>query len=253
MQIKTPAKLNIFLKIVGLRGNYHELISRFIRYDALYDTITFVPAECDRFTIEGVEIPREQNILYKAFVALNRHTGNPKIIDFFYHHKVVIEKKIPMGAGLGGGSSNAAGFLKLVNEVLSLKLTTNELATIGAELGADVPFFIYDYPAANVSGIGEVIEPFEDDIPQIELKLISIHCDTAAVYKNYRQKFMHQFEIGFAQQLSQQTSHQILATIAPMKANDLYASAVDLCKELQPFSNDYFLSGSGSTLFRSKE
>jgi 4-diphosphocytidyl-2-C-methyl-D-erythritol kinase len=143
--------------------------------------------------------------------------------------------------------------LKLVNEVLALKLTTEELAAIGAELGADVPFFIYGYPAANVSGIGEVIEPFEDDIPQIELKLMPFHCDTAKVYANYRQKFMENFEIGFAQQLKKQTSRQILATIAPMKANDLYASAIDLCPKLKPFSKEYFLSGSGSTLFRSKE
>ena len=253
MQIRTPAKLNIFLKIVGTRDNYHELISRFIRYDKLYDTIRFVPGSFERFTIEGVDIPREQNILYKTFIELNRYTENPKIIDFFYQHKVVIDKRIPMGAGLGGGSSNAAGFMKLLNKILNLRLSLNEMATIGAKLGADVPFFIYGYNSANVSGIGEVIEPFEDEIPDLTLKLLPIHCDTAQVYKRYREQFMEHFEIGFARQLMKQTSKEILATITPVKANDLYLPAIDLCPELGKYKEKYYLSGSGSTLFRSQE
>ncbi len=253
MQIRTPAKLNVFLKIIGTRGDYHELISRFIRYDELYDTITFVPGSFERFTIEGVDIPRERNILYKAFVELNRYTENPKIIDFFYHHKVVIEKRIPMGAGLGGGSSNAAGFIKLLNKILNLRLSQEEMAKIGARLGADVPFFIYGYKSANVSGIGEVIEPFEDEIPPLELKLLPIHCDTAKVYGRYREKFMEGFEIGLAKRLMKQTSREILDTIAPTKANDLYLPAIDLCPDLGRYKDEYFLSGSGSTLFRSQK
>ncbi len=254
MQAKAPAKLNIFLKITGFRGSYHEILSRFIRYEELFDEIAFVPGKYERFEIEGTPgIPREQNIIYKAFCALNAATGNPKIIDFFFSHKVHITKRIPQGAGLGGGSSDAATFLTLANRHIGLGLSTDELARIGAQIGADVPFFIYGYEAANVRGIGEVIEPFIDDIPPIELKLLPIHCDTAAVYTNWRKKFADTLHIGLAEHLAQMTSRQILSTIAPIKANDLYVSAIDLCPDLEKYREIWFLSGSGSTIFRSED
>ena len=254
MHAKAPAKLNIFLKITGFRGSYHEIVSRFIRYEELYDEIAFVPGRYERFEIEGTpDIPREKNIIYKAFCALNAATGNPKIIDFFFSHKVHVTKRIPQGAGLGGGSSDAAAFLKLANEHIGLGLSPKELAAIGAQIGADVPFFIYGFEAANVRGIGEIIEPFADDIPPIEPRLLSIHCDTAAVYANWRKKFADTLHIGLAEHLAQMTSRRILSTIAPYEANDLYASAADLCPELKKYQESWFLSGSGSTIFRSRD
>ena len=254
MRAKAPAKLNIFLKITGFRGSYHEIVSRFIRYEELYDEIAFVPGSYERFEIEGTpEIPREQNIIYKAFCALNKATGNPKIIDFFFLHKVQITKRIPQGAGLGGGSSDAATFLLLANKHIGLRLSQDVLAAIGAEVGADVPFFIYGYEAANVRGIGEIIEPFADDIPPIALQLLPIHCDTAAVYSNWRKKYADTLHIGLAERLARMTSRQILSTIAPSEANDLYVSAADLCPKLRSYQESWYLSGSGSTIFRSRD
>jgi len=253
MKTKAYAKINIFLKIVGLRDNYHEIVSRFIKYYDLFDEIEFVEGSFDRFEIEGTpNIKREENIIYKAFAALNYYTQNPKIIDFFFSHKVVIKKNIPQGAGLGGGSSDAAAFMKLCNQIIGLNLSIRELARIGAKIGADVPFFIYDFSSANVSGIGEIIEKFEEDIPQIQLKFIDSHCDTSKVYKNYRQKHMKVFEIDLANRLKNLPSKEILNKISPIKANDLYLSAIDLCPKLKKYKNEWFLSGSGSTIFRLK-
>jgi len=253
MRIKSYAKVNIFLKIVGIRDNYHELISRFVRLETLFDVIEFVPGNFDKFTIDGFDnLKREENLIYKAFIELNKYTQNPEILDFFYSHKVVVKKNIPTGAGLGGGSSNAAAFMKLCNEVIDLRLSLKQLAQIGAKIGADVPFFIYDETSANVSGIGEIIEKFEEDVPKLELKFIDVHCDTAKVYQNFRKKFMRVFEIELANRLKELPTIEILNKITPLKANDLYESATSLCPKLKPYKKDWFLSGSGSTLFRFK-
>ena len=251
MKTKAFAKINIFLKIVGLRGDYHELISRFVKLKDLYDEIEFAPGKFERFTIEGTpNIKREENIIYKTFAALNYHTQNPKIIDFFFSHKVVIKKNIPMGAGLGGGSSDAAAFMKLCNDIIGLNLSIKEMAQIGAKIGADVPFFIFDYESANVSGIGEVIEKYEEELPKFDIKFVDEHCDTAKVYKNYREKFMKVFDIELALKLKNLPTKEILNTITPLNANDLYQSAIELCPKLKKYKSEWFLSGSGSTVFR---
>ncbi|WP_187647878.1 4-(cytidine 5'-diphospho)-2-C-methyl-D-erythritol kinase [Nitrosophilus labii] len=254
MKTKAHAKVNIFLKIVGTRGDYHELISRFVKIKELYDVIEFIPGNFEKFTIEGCEgIKREENLIYKAFIKLNEYTQNPAIIEFFYYHKVVVKKRIPQGGGLGGGSSDAAAFMKLCNDVIDLRLSIKRLSEIGATIGADIPFFIYDYESANVSGVGEIIEKFEEEVPDIELKFIDERCDTARVYKNYREKFMKIFEIELSNELKNLPSYKILTKISPLKANDLYKSAIDLCPKLDSFKDRWFLSGSGSTLFKLKE
>jgi len=168
--IKAHAKVNIFLKITGYKDGYHTLLSRFMRVDDLYDNIKFVPCMCETFTIEGCKgVPLESNTIYKAYKALNDYTGDLDILNFFYKHKVVVTKRIPSQAGLGGGSSDAAAFMRLVKEVCNLMLSTEELARIGGTIGADVPFFIYNYPSANVSGFGEIVEPFYEEPLQLDL------------------------------------------------------------------------------------
>ena len=246
--MRAVAKINVFLKIVSRRSNYHELISRFIRYEELYDEIYLEEAE--EFDIVGIDIDKQSNTIYKAYQALQAVA--PEIKDFMQNRRVRIIKRIPEGAGLGGGSSNAATFLLLLNQEAGLHLDTPTLAKVGLQVGADVPFFIYGYKAANVKGIGEIIEPFEDDIPALEIKLMHIHCNTAKVYQNFRKHFQLS-DKNQAQQLTKMTSKEILSTLLPLQANDLYKSAMALCPSLAPFANRWYLSGSGSTLFRSKE
>lgn len=126
--------------------------SAYICAEDLYDTISFVPCKCDTFTIEGCDgIPLESNTIYKAFHTLNDFTNELDILDFFHLHKVVVTKRIPSSAGLGGGSSDAAAFLRLVKEVCNLILSNDELAKIGSDIGPDVPFFIYNYPSDDYS------------------------------------------------------------------------------------------------------
>ena len=121
MTKKAHAKINTFLKITGHQNGYHTLLSRFVKVPHLYDTISFVPKKCETFIIQGCgDVPVEVNTIYKSFVAMKNELNIDT--DFFKHHKVVVEKNIPSGAGLGGGSSDAAAFMRLFNEISCIML-----------------------------------------------------------------------------------------------------------------------------------
>jgi 4-diphosphocytidyl-2-C-methyl-D-erythritol kinase len=250
---KAHAKVNIFLKITGHKDGYHTLLSRFVRVDDLYDTITFEPALCRSFTIEGCDgVPLESNTIYKAYKALNHHTGDLDILNFFYTHKVVVTKHIPSQAGLGGGSSDAAAFMLLVKEVCKLSLSIEELAKIGSTIGADLPFFIYNYPSANVSGFGEVVEAFEEAPLSLELYTPDIGCDTTVVYKTFKKHLLDDISLCSFVGWDRLDSRTILEMIAdPIILNDLYAASLIAYPQLEDVARDgWFFSGSGSTYFK---
>ena len=253
--IKAHAKVNIFLKITGHKEGYHTLFSRFVRVEDLYDTIEFIPCDCETFTLEGCEdIPLMSNTIYKAYKALNDHTGDLDILNFFYRHKVLVTKRIPSQAGLGGGSSDAAAFMRLVKEVCRLMISTEELAKIGSTIGADLPFFIYDYPSANVSGFGEIVEPFEEVPPALELYTPDIGCDTAVVYKTFKEHLLDDITLCSFLGWEKLDSKTLLELINdPIILNDLYNAALIAYPELKQYAKaGWFFSGSGSTFFRQK-
>ncbi len=254
--IKAHAKINIFLKITGHKEGYHTLLSRFVRIDDLYDTIEFVPCECETFTIEGCDdVPLESNTIYKAYKVLNDHAADPAILDFFSTHKVVVTKRIPSQAGLGGGSSDAAAFMRLINEVCDLKISTDELAELGSTIGADIPFFVYNYASANVSSFGEIVMPFEEAPFDVELFTPDISCDTAAVYKTFHTYLLRNVDRTTFFGWENMDSRTLLNLIAdPIVLNDLFPSALATYPELEKVKKDgWFFSGSGSTFFRIKE
>ncbi len=254
-RIKAHAKVNIFLKITGHKEGYHTLLSRFMRVEDLYDTIEFVPCECDTFTIEGCEgVPLESNTIYKAYKALNDYTGDLDILEYFYKHKVVVTKRIPSQAGLGGGSSDAAAFMRLVKEVCNLILSTDELAKIGSTIGADLPFFIYNYPSANVSGFGEIVEPFDEEPLPLELYTPELGCDTTEVYKTFKAHFLDSISLSTFIGWDKIDSKTLLEKINdPMVLNDLYAAADFAYPALKDLAKQgWYFSGSGSTFFAPK-
>jgi 4-diphosphocytidyl-2-C-methyl-D-erythritol kinase len=146
--IKSHAKINLGLYITGKRSNgYHELCSAFLPIE-LHDEIEITKADTFSITASG---PFARNTMFKAYSLL-------KVAPV----KISIQKNIPSEAGLGGGSSNAAAVLKVLNELYGLKLSLQELKNIGSQIGADVPFFIDEQPSL-VEGIGELITPFKLD------------------------------------------------------------------------------------------
>jgi 4-diphosphocytidyl-2-C-methyl-D-erythritol kinase len=163
-------------------------------------------------------------------------------------------KNIPAFAGLGGGSSDAATYLKMCNSVLDLGLSLNELAQIGLKVGADVPFFIYGYASANVSGIGEVVEEFDEPLLDLETFTPKIQISTPRVYKVYREDFykpLDGFEIEKYKNIS---SLDVMQTMKADEVNDLFKPALQEYKELQQhYRHGYFFSGSGSSFFKIKE
>ncbi len=256
---KAYAKVNIFLKITGTRGNYHEIISRFMRVDSLYDELSFVAKNRDDdFKIIGeFSCKTEQNTIYKAYIALLDSLNEPlaaSLKNLINKYAVNVKKNIPAFAGLGGGSSDAATFLKMCNEVLDLGLSQNELALIGLKVGADVPFFIYGYDSANVSGIGEVVEEFKEKLLDFEIFTPKIEISTPKVYKTYRESFYNPIDGFEAEMLKKTASIDILKNMSADKANDLFKPALEAYKELKNYyKHGYYFSGSGSSFFRVKE
>ena len=252
---KAYAKVNIFLKITGLRGNYHEIISRFMRVDNLYDELSFEVKESEKFEIIGnFSCATEQNTIFKAYKHLLEYTKSKSLKELMNKYAIKVTKNIPAFAGLGGGSSDAATYLKMCNEVLHLELSLNELALIGLKVGADVPFFIYGYNSANVSGIGEIVEEFEEALCDFDIYTPHVEISTPKVYTSYRENFYNPISHAEIERLKQIKSLEVLDSFSPKEANDLYAPALKEYKELQKHHEDgYYFSGSGSSFFRLKE
>lgn len=173
MIVRANAKVNLFLKVHEKSGDKHPIESIFFPLYDLYDTIEIEKAEKTTCTTFGANITQEENLCYK----IAREFGN---------FKIVINKKIPLGAGLGGGSSDAATVLLAINELLDFKLSKEELVKIASSFGSDIPFFIYNIPC-KVAGFGEIVTPIRYE--KFGMKLIlytnKYHSSTKAVYDEF--------------------------------------------------------------------
>ena len=180
MKILSPAKINLFLQVTGKRPDgYHELFSLMCCVD-LCDTISL------QFGLKGIRIESshpqvpldDTNLAHRAatvfFKALNVKDGL----------KIFIDKSIPVAAGLGGGSSNAASVLNGLNQHYGHPFTRNRLMSMGLGLGADVPFFLFGKPAL-ASGIGEKLEAYPGPLPfHIVVVYPGFKVSTGEVFQN---------------------------------------------------------------------
>lgn len=249
MKEKSYAKVNIFLKISNKKEQYHELVSRFVRVHSLYDIVSFVKSSRKAFDIIGdFGCKLETNTVYKAYKLLENYDG---VEEFFKNHSVKIDKNIPEFAGLGGGSSNAATFLIMTNKYCNLNLSKDELCQIAVKIGADVPFFVYEYDSANVTGIGEIVEKFDEEILDIDTITPKIKCNTGEIFKIFREKFYKQISNEEAKKLLKMKSTQILNNFDITQANDLYEPALSIYPQLNEYAKEnWFFSGSGSSFFK---
>ena len=152
-----PAKLNLFLHVIGRRPDgYHLLQSVFTMLD-IGDTIHFLPRD-DGIIRRVSDLPgvnEEDDLVVRAARLIKREAGDYKLgVD------ISVEKRIPLGGGLGGGSSDAATTLLALNRCWNLGFSREKLQIMGAALGADVPFFIFGR-SAFVEGVGEQLRPVE--------------------------------------------------------------------------------------------
>ena len=152
MRLKARAKINWTLDIVGQRPDGYHLMDMLMQPVTLSDDITLTPAPEVSLTPGGSALlpADEKHLAYRAAMALKKHTGYPG------GTAIHVEKHIPVGAGMGGGSADAAGVLIGLNSLWGLNLTQSELELIGLPLGADVPFSIRG-GLTRTTGIGEVM------------------------------------------------------------------------------------------------
>lgn len=234
---KSNAKINISLRIVGVKNGFHLLNSVFVPID-LSDDMDFY--ESDDIKIEGFDFPQEKNIIYKTIMFIkNKYKVNKGV-------KVVCNKRIPMGAGLGGGSSNAATTIKALNELWHLKLSVNEKLSIASEIGSDVPFFVLN-SSAYVTGFGENLTPIELNRIQGILIFDGYSFNTAKIYKKF-----DELNTGFANDEKKFTGkieyiNDLQSAINDMPGSSRVIEAINDLKTLGAYQS--LMTGSGSCSF----
>jgi 4-diphosphocytidyl-2-C-methyl-D-erythritol kinase len=242
-----PAKINIFLRVLNKRADgYHNIIS-LMQKITLYDELIFSPRPKGIvLNCSGINSPtNNENLVVRAARA---------IFDYCKYSggmEINLHKKIPMTAGLGGGSSDAATTLIALNKICSFKLKKNELIKIGAKIGADVPFFIFG-ESVLVSGIGDKLKHLRN-LPSINLLLIKPPFDlsTKMVYENLNLRLTRgKNNYSISQSL-------VLGDIVHVLHNDLESVSLRIYPELADLKKmllrhgalGALMSGSGPTVF----
>jgi 4-diphosphocytidyl-2-C-methyl-D-erythritol kinase len=179
LHIKAPAKINRFLHIVGQRKDGYHLLQTVFQLIDLHDDIylTTAPYGVVHRSSGAANIPPEEDLVVKAAKLLQEYTNTNQGCT------IQVEKRIPMGAGLGGGSSDAAATLWGLNELWDLQLSRQELMSLGVKLGADVPFFLFGQNAF-AEGIGELLQAVS--LPETCFLLVypKVHIATVDVFKD---------------------------------------------------------------------
>ena len=244
-QFLAPAKLNLFLHILGRREDgYHELQTVFQLLD-FGDQMAFEVSNNGILSLHlsfsdgiGNDTPLDNNLVTKAAVLLKLEAGNPLL-----GASISLNKRLPSGAGLGGGSSNAATCLAALNLLWKLNLSTDKLCEIGVKLGADVPVFIRG-KSAWAEGIGEKLSPVE--LGSSWYLVVSPKCSVSTV-----EVFCHEHLTRHSQAI------KMADFLAGSTRNDCEAVTrklhpeVDQAFEILANFADFRMTGTGSSLFAS--
>lgn len=271
---KCYAKINVLLKITGKSAKYHELLSRFVKIDNLYDDLIIIKKHQAKFlefkSCKNLDISQlfnlqtTQNIVFKEdcildyfikiddniisnFYSKNHifykvfNNFNPKFIkEFLNKYAIVLYKRIPTFAGLASASSNAATLIK------HLCLLSNEdKDKIAAKSGADVSFFINDFVSANVYGYGQIVKEFKEEKLKVKLHF-STPCNTKDVFDCFAKNPIYYKNID---NLDLKSSKELLLNDNYF-LNDLLHPCEQLYPKVKEFAEKkYFLSGSGGMFF----
>lgn len=234
MKIQCPAKINLDLKITGKREDGFHNIESVMQTISLYDFLTLETSPSEKFEINlsgtSREIPyNEKNLVHKAILLFVESTNLPP-----HKIEVFIEKNIPVSAGLAGGSTNAAGILKGLNETFNNPLSNAELHKLCAKLGSDLNFCL-EGGRQMTKGRGEILEPLPFEEFEVSLiKPLNIGISAKEAYTKFSQKN--------ANGQSRRDDFK----------NDLEWAVIDDYEELQQIKKQYpnsMMSGSGSTYF----
>ena len=243
--INTPAKINFSLLIQKRRSDgYHDLQLDFFPIN-LFDTIKFKINKREETTLSSnfPELNNEHNTILKAISVLKKNIGKKINLD------ITLLKKIPMGAGLGGGSSNAAGVLLALNFLYDLELSRTRLEAMAIEIGADVPFFLNPIPS-YATGIGENLIPIAS-FDKFFLIIIypNLHISTKEAYNNCfisgRKNLIQSYSLGSLSKLTLTNLNDFWGYLT--RNYPVLEACVSALKDIGALSTG--LSGSGSTVF----
>jgi 4-diphosphocytidyl-2-C-methyl-D-erythritol kinase len=176
-----PAKLNLFLHVVGRRDDGYHLLQTLFQFLDLHDDLAFTPTTDGRITLATPlpGVPSAHDLTVRAATLLKAAAGAHAGVE------IAVRKRIPLGGGLGGGSSDAATTLLALNALWGLHLSPTELAGLGLQLGADVPVFVHGH-AAWAEGVGERLTPMDPACPWYVVLVPPVHVPTAQVFKAYK-------------------------------------------------------------------
>ena len=250
MKLFPNCKINIGLRVVRKREDgYHDLETIFYPVMGLHDELEVVPSSKFEFIQEGlaVDCKPEDNLIVKCF--LNMKAKYPQIGDV----RIRFKKNIPFGAGLGGGSSDAAHMAIALNEIFALGLTREQLADEVRSLGADCPFFVYNTPC-YAEGIGDKLSPISLDLSGLRLVMIKPNCGVST-REAYGGIIRHpEAEGKIKQALAEEKS---LVDMRSLLVNDFEQTVFPLHSEIAEIKQRLLdagavyaaMSGSGSTVF----
>lgn len=245
-----PAKVNLFLEILGKRPDgYHDLVTAMLAVN-LFDTLVLQPAPEGSLNLTSSEpgLSRaEDNLIVKAARLLQRETGRSD------GAAIRLVKRIPMQAGLGGGSSDAAAALAGLNRLWNLRLSQAKLAELGGSLGSDVAFFL-NGDAAWCTGRGEIVEPIAVG-RALDLVLVCppLGCSTPEVYRGLTVPANPVSGAGLRHAIQKGDIDAILSGLHNRLSESALRLAPPLSEYLEKLRNlgpeGVLLSGSGSTVF----
>lgn len=224
LSFKSPAKINRFLHICGRRSDgYHNLQTVFQFVD-FFDTLYFEARNDEKIvlTTRFENINPDDNLIVKAAKKLQAICHTPCGVT------ITIDKQLPMGAGIGGGSSNAATTLVALNQLWQLNLNQDRLKEIGLTLGADVPIFIYG-KSAWAEGVGEQLSPLELNEPWYLLVFPSCHVSTQKIFSQ--------------EQLTRDTEIKTIATFLEQGNQEQFKNDCEnLVRSLYPEVDEAFIT-----------
>jgi 4-diphosphocytidyl-2-C-methyl-D-erythritol kinase len=245
MQVIAPAKINLSLRVLGRRSDGFHEIETFIAPISLYDEIKIEPRSGKQeiaFRCDDPSMPKgEENLVVRAANAFFEETKITSGVS------IVLKKTIPHGAGLGGGSSDAASTLLALNELFETNLPREALARMAEMIGSDVPFFIF-HSAAVCKGRGELVTParLREQLSVLLLKP-EFGVPTQWAYSRWRDSREIPGVSYGAQQLTQQTLVNDLER--PVFEKFVFLAQLKMWLLKQPEVGAALMSGSGSTVF----
>ncbi|HSH54621.1 MAG TPA: 4-(cytidine 5'-diphospho)-2-C-methyl-D-erythritol kinase [Methylotenera sp.] len=242
-----PAKINLFLHITGQRADGYHLLQTVFRLLDFYDTIYLKPTtgKAIKRVNQVANVPEAQDLCVRAATLLQQHTQCQLGVE------MAVEKRIPMGGGLGGGSSDAATVLLALNRLWQLNLPREELQALGLQLGADVPFFIYG-SNAWAEGVGEQLQSINLKPAYYVVLNPNIHVSTAQIFankqltKNAIPKTMSGFS-GMTNSATGNVSTEFTNHLEKIVCCDY--PAVSACLTWLKQFGDARMSGSGASVF----